>query len=183
MRNVPFARLVLLAAFVAATASALPAAAAATTASTVTTPTAAVPTPPAAAPRATTTTTAPAAAAATGGSLVGNRIANPASSNCIDRGGALSIEKNAQGAEFGVCTFAGNRQCEEWAMLRGECPVGGVPVANLPTPAARYCVISGGRFVATPDGQGNCAFGNGKTCPAPAFYDSNCSRTQPPTGK
>ena len=117
------------------------------------------------------------------GALVANRIANPASSNCVGRGGTLTIEKNPQGAEFGVCSFAGGRQCEEWAMLRGECPVGGVPVANLPTPAARYCVISGGRFVATPDGQGNCAFGNGKTCPAPAFYDSSCSRTQPPTGK
>ena len=37
-------------------------------------------------------------------------------------------------------------QCEEWALLRGECPKGGIRVAGCATPAARYCGITGGSY-------------------------------------
>jgi putative hemolysin len=30
--------------------------------------------------------------------------------------------------QYGVCFFEDNRQCEEWALLRGDCPVGGKKV-------------------------------------------------------
>lgn len=53
-------------------------------------------------------------------------IANPASVHCAKVGGQLEIRKNPAGAEYGVCLFEGNRECEEWALFRGECPVGGV---------------------------------------------------------
>ena len=48
------------------------------------------------------------------------------------------------GGQIGVCYFEDNRQCEEWALMRGECPVGGVKVTGYVTPAGRYCAITGG---------------------------------------
>ena len=53
-------------------------------------------------------------------------IANPASVYCIDHGGTLSIQKRGDGGEYGICIFEEGRQCEEWAMMRGACPVGGI---------------------------------------------------------
>lgn len=53
-------------------------------------------------------------------------IANPASTHCIEVGGSLMIKKGDDGGEYGVCSFKGGRQCEEWALFRGECPVGGI---------------------------------------------------------
>ncbi len=52
------------------------------------------------------------------------QLANPASQNCVTRGGMLRIERRPDGGQFGVCVFTDNYQCEEWAMFRGECPVG-----------------------------------------------------------
>ncbi len=48
-------------------------------------------------------------------------MANPASVYCIEKGGKLEMRTNANG-EYGVCLFGDNRQCEEWAFFRGECP-------------------------------------------------------------
>ncbi len=70
-------------------------------------------------------------------------IANPASVNCIDKGGTLSIQKRGDGGEYGICIFEDNRQCEEWALFRGECPAGGIKITGYVTPAARYCAIPG----------------------------------------
>jgi len=38
---------------------------------------------------------------------------NPASQNCVDKGGRLTLEKNRKSGQFEVCTFPGNQQCEE----------------------------------------------------------------------
>lgn len=108
-------------------------------------------------------------------------LANPASQNCVAKGGVLSIEKNPKGGEFGVCTFPDDRQCEEWAMLRGQCREGGIRVAGYLTPAARFCAISGGAYTVVsasnaPDERGTCTFANGKTCGAAAFFDGSCTR-------
>ncbi len=109
------------------------------------------------------------------------RSPNPASQNCIDKGGAVRIETQARGAQFGVCIFDDNRQCEEWAMMRGDCPVGGIKVAGFVTPAARYCAITGGDYKVTansntPDEQGTCTFNNGATCNAVAYFEGTCTR-------
>lgn len=106
--------------------------------------------------------------------------ANPASTNCIAKGGKLSIERNPTGGEFGVCLFEDNRQCEEWALLRGQCPVGGIHVAGFATPAARYCGITGGTYAITADSgtqneRGNCALPSGKTCAANAHFAGQCN--------
>ena len=114
-------------------------------------------------------------------------LANPASQNCIDKGGRITMEKNGAGGEFGVCAFAENLQCEEWAMMRGECRTGGIKVTGFVTPAARYCAITGGRYRVTAASntaaeRGTCAFA-GRTCDAQAYFDGTCARAAaaPPT--
>lgn len=57
-------------------------------------------------------------------------LGNPASNYCIDSGGTLSIEKDGNGGEYGICHFEDNRSCEEWAMFRGDCPIGGMKTTS-----------------------------------------------------
>ncbi|MFA5353197.1 MAG: DUF333 domain-containing protein [Thermodesulfovibrionales bacterium] len=108
------------------------------------------------------------------------QLANPASENCIRQGGSLVILKHGDGGEYGVCVFADNRQCEEWAMFRGDCPVGGIAVAGYRTPAARYCGITGGNYQArgnnkTGEEQGTCSFRNGRSCDAWDYFAGKCN--------
>ena len=109
------------------------------------------------------------------------QIANPASQNCVARGGMLRIESRPDGGQYGVGIFEDNRQCEEWVMFRGECPVGGLRVAGYITTAASYCAITGGRYTVvaksgTPDEQGACALPGGKACGAGADDAGSCGR-------
>ena len=125
-------------------------------------------------------------------------LANPASVNCAEQGGTLSIEERGDGGQVSVCYFEDNRQCEEWALLRGDCPVGGLKVTGYITPAARYCAITGGTYAITgnsgqDDEQGTCTFKNGAQCDAWGYYIGKCgssTATQvitympgPPTGE
>lgn len=103
------------------------------------------------------------------------QIANPASVNCVDKGGTLSIVKRGDDGEYGICYFLDNRQCEEWALFRGDCPVGGLKVTGYITQAAQYCVITGGTYTIT-DGrvdpeQGICAFKDGSSCDVWDYYN------------
>jgi putative hemolysin len=112
------------------------------------------------------------------------QIANPASENCVEQGGTLVIEERGDGGQYGVCTFEDNRQCEEWAMLRGDCPVGGIKVTGYVTPAAVYCAITGGEYQVTGSSnteqeQGTCTFKNGQTCDVWEYFAGECS---PDTG-
>ena len=109
-----------------------------------------------------------------------SQIANPASENCIKQGGTLSIQKRGDGGEYGVCVFEDNRQCEEWALMRGECPAGGVKVTGYVTAAAQYCAITGGEYTVTGSSntdqeQGTCTFKNGSTCDADEHFNGRCN--------
>ena len=100
--------------------------------------------------------------------------ANPASAHCIEVGGRLVIEKSPAGGEFGVCYFEDNHQCEEWALLRGECPAGGRRITGYATQAGRYCAITGGQYTDVTgndasDERGNCVLPGGKKCEAEAY--------------
>ena len=110
------------------------------------------------------------------------QLANPASENCVKLGGSVSIQTRGDGGQYGVCLFDDNRQCEEWAMLNGDCPVGGIKVTGYVTPAAQYCAISGGTYAITgnsgqDDEVGTCTFKNGAVCDAGDFYNGKCSST------
>ena len=109
-------------------------------------------------------------------------MANPASVNCTEQGGTLSIEERGDGGQYGICTFEDNRQCEEWALLRGDCPVGGVKVTGYVTPAATYCAITGGTYAVTgnsgqADEQGACTFKDGAQCDAWDYYNGKCDQS------
>ena len=72
------------------------------------------------------------------------QIANPASVYCIESGGKLVIKKHKDGSEYGVCVFKDYKECEEWAMFRGECPVGGIDTKTFTThDPFRYCSVIG----------------------------------------
>ncbi len=120
-------------------------------------------------------------AVSTQAQTVAPQLANPASQNCVAMGGTLRIERRPDAAQYGVCIFVDNYQCEEWALLRGECPAGGLRVTGYTTPAARYCVITGGRYAAVArsgaaDDLGSCALPGGKRCDAEAYFAGICGR-------
>jgi uncharacterized protein len=48
---------------------------------------------------------------------------NPASVNCMEKGGSLEIRTEAAG-QYGVCRFYNGSECDEWALYRGECKPG-----------------------------------------------------------
>jgi len=75
-------------------------------------------TPPSTSQTSTYQNTAPAAPSnPTGGSA---QIANPASVNCINKGGTLEMREEA-GGTAGYCHLPGGMVCEEWALFRGTC--------------------------------------------------------------
>ena len=111
------------------------------------------------------------------------QVANPASKNCVDKGGTLTIQKRGDGGEYGLCSFEDNRQCEEWALFRGECPEGGLKITGYVTEAAQYCAITGGEYAITSESnsekeQGNCTFTNGKSCDVWAYYNGECTQNE-----
>jgi putative hemolysin len=53
----------------------------------------------------------------------GTQIANPASQNCIAKGGKLEIRTNTAG-QFGVCVFTDGSECDEWEYYRNTCQIG-----------------------------------------------------------
>jgi putative hemolysin len=58
-------------------------------------------------------------------------MANPASVSCIGSGGTLEIKNNADGSQYGMCTFQNGTSCEEWALFRNEgCKPAGEPLAK-----------------------------------------------------
>ncbi len=102
-------------------------------------------------------------------------LANPASVNCTKVGGKLEIKKRADGGEYGVCSFEGG-ECEEWALFRGECPVGGVKTIGFDNQEQIYCAILGGQTLAVKDAQ--CKFSDGSTCADTALFNGTCTKGQ-----
>lgn len=113
--------------------------------------------------------------------------ANPASQNCIAKGGTLVMANKPEGGQYGICMFEDNRECEEWALLRGQCRDGGIKVTGYATAAARYCAITGGAYTVTgasntPAERGNCALPDGRHCAAASYYEGSCAQTASTNG-
>ena len=110
-------------------------------------------------------------------------LPNPASQNCLDQGGTLIIQERGDGGQYGVCLFEDNRQCEEWALMRGHCPVGGLKVTGYITEAAVYCAITGGTYEITGTDaagieQGSCTLPDETTCDVWEFYNGVCPASE-----
>ncbi len=69
-------------------------------------------------------------------------LANPASTNCVNKGGTLEIRQDASGGQVGYCKFPDGSECEEWALLRGECQSGNATAA--PEPQTKPIVFQSG---------------------------------------
>lgn len=119
-----------------------------------------------------TPTTATTDATTTTATTTPAKIANPASTNCLEKGGKLVIEKRGDGGEYGLCYFEDNRACEEWALLNGRCPLGGVKTTGFDNIEQKYCAWSGGATVAEP--KAICTFKNGQKCPVEEYYNGTC---------
>ena len=100
-------------------------------------------------------------------------IANPASANCFAFGG-VSITKENKKGQYGVCVFEENRQCEEWALLRGDCPEGGVEIAGYNNEAEIYCAITGGQIEGAGTETPMCKRPDGKLCGLQANLNNEC---------
>lgn len=111
----------------------------------------------------------------TGGVSNKSGLPNPASVNCAKQGGTDTIETLNNGAQYGLCQFEDNMACEEWALLRGQCPKGGVKTAGYDTMGQKYCAWLGGKTFAVPNSK--CTLPNGKVCPTEALYNGTCSST------
>lgn len=106
-------------------------------------------------------------------------LANPASQNCIAKGGNLIISKRGDRGEYGVCLFPGGRQCEEWALFRGDCPAGGIAIPDSLTPEESYCLIKGGIILDDPT---QCQLPTGNICSLKNLYQGKCLRPYMTTG-
>ncbi len=100
-------------------------------------------------------------------------LANPASANCLEKGGTLEMRTNKNG-EYGVCLFEDNRQCEEWALLRGDCPAGGIKITGYENDAEIYCAITGGQVEGVGTETPMCKRVDGTYCNARANLDGDC---------
>ncbi|PKM91244.1 hypothetical protein CVU82_03830 [Candidatus Falkowbacteria bacterium HGW-Falkowbacteria-1] len=101
-----------------------------------------------------------------------SQLANPASSNCVKLGGNLVIEKRGDGGEYGLCYFENDMACEEWALFRGNCPVGGVETNSFNNTNQKYCVWSGGKL--SNQLQDVCVLSDGVECSVEKFYNGDC---------
>lgn len=99
------------------------------------------------------------------------KLANPASVHCVQQGGTLEIRERPGGGQYGVCVFTDNLQCEEWALLRGTCPPGGVRITGYDTPAQIYCAITGGEVDMRKD---TCRLPDGRRCALQTHFRGLC---------
>ena len=60
-------------------------------------------------------------------------LPNPASQNCIEKGGQLVMLQETAGT-LGICKFSDGSECEEWQFYRGECQKGQTTKADTSHP-------------------------------------------------
>lgn len=68
-----------------------------------------------------------------------SEVANPAAAYCEVQGYTYEIRTAEDGGQYGVCIGPEGRECEEWALYRGECRLAGEetdkPVTSIECPA------------------------------------------------
>lgn len=75
-----------------------------------------------------------------------NSIANPASKNCLDKGGSLQMLQETAGT-LGVCKFTDGSECEEWQFYRNECVKGQYAKADISHPYRGSIKQTGGKYI------------------------------------
>jgi putative hemolysin len=100
-------------------------------------------------------------------------LPNPASANCTKQGGEIKIVTRNDGGQYGICFFENNLQCEEWAMLRGDCPVGGLKITDYDNGQQIYCAITGGEVNIS---KNTCTI-KGQVCSLDDYFNGSCPRS------
>lgn len=102
-------------------------------------------------------------------------LANPASVYCHEVGGESLLAERANLGTYGICQFKPGFACEEWALYRGECPVGGFELQDGDD-ASKYCQLTGGRVMETlayPPSR-YCQLPSGHSCDLVEYYNGDC---------
>lgn len=83
----------------------------------------------------------PGASAPTDGGGFAN-MGNPASINCNKVGGESVTRTLANGDQLGVCVFKDGTECDEWALMRGDChaPVAKAEATSTPATLSPWLV-------------------------------------------
>ena len=68
-------------------------------------------------------------------------LPNPASQNCIEKGGQLEMLQETAGT-LGICKFSDGSECEEWQFYRGECQKGQYAKADTSHPYKGKLLLS-----------------------------------------
>lgn len=97
-------------------------------------------------------------------------ISNPAAAYCVAKEGTLRTVTRPDGNQYTICDFMDNRQCEEWAFFRGDCPWGGRKITGYDTESQKFCAITGGEVDMN---KNTCTF-KGKVCDLEKYYDGDC---------
>lgn len=100
-------------------------------------------------------------------------LPNPASANCAKQDGEIKIVTRDDGGQYGICFFEDNRQCEEWAMLRGDCPVGGLKITGYDNGPQIYCAVTGGEV----DINKNTCTIKEQVCGLDDYFNGSCPRS------
>jgi len=87
------------------------------------------------------------------------------SEKCTNEGGEFVI-KTKENGELGMCVFKNNNECEGAALFNGDCPSGGINIADYENEKQIYCAITGGQV----DGN-SCIF---KACDLDEYYNGDC---------
>lgn len=74
------------------------------------------------------------------------KLPNPASQNCIDKGGKLEMVQETAGT-LGICRFTDGTACEEWQFFRNECAMGESTTADTSHPYTGKIVKKNGGYV------------------------------------
>ncbi len=108
-------------------------------------------------------------------------MANPAATNCARLGGTTERLVRGTLGEVGICRLKTGRACEEWALMRGECPEEGVDEKPYATVEARYCVLRGGILSLeagqTDERRGTCFLPESRNCPVEAYWLGQCPKS------
>jgi putative hemolysin len=99
------------------------------------------------------------------------QIANPASLNCEEKGGTLTIMTKVDGGQYGLCEFGEGMACEEWALFRDECPAGGIDISGFESEEQKFCLWLGGNLTQSAN---TCTLPNDETCDTTALYNGVC---------
>lgn len=105
-------------------------------------------------------------------STIGMGMSNPASEYCIKVGGELQNFTRGDGGEYSICNFPDNQSCEEWALYRRQCPIGGIKTTGYDTPQEIYCAQIGGHTSASPSAK--CTLPSGQLCSNSDLYNGIC---------